>query len=351
MGITFNTKSGGCSSSQSTCLDKMGCPPNVCPDFVIRRHDTKPSFKVAVEDCDGPLDLQGLVVEVNMWALAKLKTALAVDDTYFRLADDIGFEQVMMGDIIIMERARNPEYMLVTGFDETNNLIRVERAYHGTTASNWKKGTLMRIFRVMGSLAESELSFQDVQDVDGTITKNVLQTSYLIYDWKAEDVCLAGCYWLEFKVLKMIDVVWFLPGGYWSGDVFTHDDGYFYTGLAFTDSSVRLSYDQIQDKYFIPDTQWNGEFHIHTDAGYYTGSFHDEGSVVLSKTGIPSDDNTSYNENGVVALSVIPSFTDISLTPADYGCTLGEGVEWVRRFPIEGEGFLIKITDSFTTEI
>lgn len=124
----------------------MGCPPNVCPDFVIRRHDTKPSFKVAVEDCDGPLDLQGLVVEVNMWALAKLKTALAVDDTYFRLADDIGFEQVMMGDIIIMERARNPEYMLVTGFDETNNLIRVERAYHGTTASNWKKGTLMGFF-------------------------------------------------------------------------------------------------------------------------------------------------------------------------------------------------------------
>lgn len=352
MGITFNLKSGGCSSSQ-VCPSKDGCPPNVCPDFTIRRHDTRPPFKVSVEDCDGPLDLQGLVVEASMWALAKLKSALAVDETYFRLADDIGFEQVMMGDIIIMDRARNPEHMLVTGFDETNNLIRVQRAYHGTTASAWKKGTVMRIFRILGSPAESELSFQDVQDVDGTITRDVLQAAYLIYDWKAEDVCLPGCYWFEFKVLKMIDVVWFLPGGYWTGDVFTHDDGFFYTGLSYTDSSVRLSYDQVQDKYFIPDTRWTGEMHVHSDANYYTGSSHDEGSVILSKTGIPSDEDTPYNENGVVALdvSIVPSFTDINLTPADYGCILGEGVEWVRRFPMEGEGFLIKITNSFTSEL
>lgn len=352
MAIQFNLKSGGC-SSQSSCPDKLGCPKDVCPDFTIRRHDTRPPFKVSVEDCDGPLDLQGLVVEASMWALAKLKSALAVDETYFRLADDIGFEQVMMGDIIIMDRARNPEHMLVTGFDETNNLIRVQRAYHGTTASAWKKGTVMRIFRILGSPAESELSFQDVQDVDGTITRDVLQAAYLIYDWKAEDVCLPGCYWFEFKVLKMIDVVWFLPGGYWTGDVFTHDDGFFYTGLSYTDSSVRLSYDQVQDKYFIPDTRWTGEMHVHSDANYYTGSSHDEGSVILSKTGIPSDEDTPYNENGVVALdvSIVPSFTDINLTPADYGCILGEGVEWVRRFPMEGEGFLIKITNSFTSEL
>ena len=139
----------------------------------------------------------------------------------------------------------------------------------------------------------------------------------------------------------------------WTGDVFTHDDGFFYTGLSYTDSSVRLSYDQVQDKYFIPDTRWTGEMHVHSDANYYTGSSHDEGSVILSKTGIPSDEDTPYNENGVVALdvSIVPSFTDINLTPADYGCILGEGVEWVRRFPMEGEGFLIKITNSFTSEL
>lgn len=353
MAIKFNLQSSdGCSSSCS-CLDKLGCPPGVCPDFIIRRHDTKPSFKVSVEDCDGPMDFEGLVIEASMWALAKFKDAVAVDDTYFRFADDIGFEQVMMGDIIVADRVRNPEHMLVTGFDEENNLIRVQRAYHSTTASAWKKGTTIRIFRIMGAPADSEMSFENVQEVDGTITKNVLQASYLVYEWSAEDVCLPGCYWFEFKVLKMIDVVWYLPGGYWTGDTFTNDDGFFYTGLSASDSSVKLSYDQIEDKYFIPDTHWLGALHLHSDSNYYTGSTHDEGSVILNKTGIPSDDNTPYNEDGVatLAMSITPSFTDISLTPSDYGCIFGEGVEWVRRFPITSEGFLIKIINTPTAEL
>lgn len=352
MSITFNLKSGAC-QSQSSCLDKFGCPPNICPDFLIRRHDTKPSLKIAVSDCDGPLDLQGLVIEVNMWALAKLKTAITADSEYFGLADDIGFEQVMMGDIIVMDRVRNPEHMLVTGFDEENKLIRVQRAYHATTESSWKKGTVMRIFRIMGAQASSELVFEDVTDVDGTVERDVLQTSYLVYEWGPEDTCLPGCYWLEFKVLKMIDTVWFLPGGYWTGETFTHTDGFFYTGTSFTESSVKLSYDQIEDKYFLPNTVWEGEIHLHSDDDYYTGDSHDDGSVLLDKTGVPSSDDTSYNEDGVVALatSVTPSFTDISLTPSDYGCILGEGVEWVRRFPIDSEGFLIKIAASPTSEL
>jgi hypothetical protein len=442
MGIMFNLKAGGC-SSQNVCPSQDGCPPNQCPDFVIRRHDTRPSFKVSVEDCDGPLDLDGLVIEASMWALAKLKASIADTDTYFSFADNIGFQQVMMGDIIIMDRARNPEHMLVTGFDETNSLIRVRRAYHGTTASAWKKGTLMRIFRIMGSPAESEMRFDDVRDVDGSLNKDVLQASYLIYDWQAEDVCLPGCYWFEFKVLKMIDVVWYLPGGSWLGNTFTHTDGFFYTGTSFTDSSVKLSYDQIEDKYRLPHNVWQGAVHLNSDSRYYTGSVQNDGSVVLNKTGIPSDDDIPYNEDGLVknstwyvsaynwigdkfentqnayytganftdssvklfydgmnystvfapwygpvhlfddgnwytgtvhdtgsvivdkiftsyeyddngvgvTASIIPSFTDISLTPADFGCILGEGVEWVRRFPIEGEGFLVKITDSPTSEL
>ncbi len=363
MGIQFNLKAGGC-SSQSTCLDGSGCPPNQCPDFTIRRHDTRPAFKVSVEDCDGPLDLQGLVIEASMWALAKLKVSVTADDTYLQFADNIGFQQVMMGDIIIMDRVRSPEHMLVTGFDETNNLIRVQRAYHGTTASAWKKGNLIRIFRIMGAPADSELVFDDVREVDGTLNKNVLQGAYLIYEWQAEDVCLPGCYWFEFKVIKMIDVVWFLPGGHWTGEHFVNTNGFFYTGSSLTDSSVKLSYDQIKDKYYLPDTPWNGEMHVHSDNNYYTGTTHDDGSVILDKTGIPSSDTSSYNENGFVStdgtscndvdmlsISFTPSFTDISLTPADYGCILGEGVEWVRRFPIEGEGFLIKIVDSPTAEL
>ena len=35
---------------------------------------------------------------------------------------------------------------------------------------------------------------------------------------------------------------------------------------------------------------------------------------------------------------------------ADYGCVLTEGVEWIRRFPISDEGYLIRIDFSPTTE-
>jgi hypothetical protein len=350
MAVQFNLKTGAC-KSQSFCPDKFGCVDGVCPDFVIRRHDTKPPLRVKVEDCDGPMSLQGLVVEVNMWALAKLKIAITTTDDYFRLADDVGFEQVMVGDIIVMDRARMPERMLVTAFDETNKLVKVQRGYHGTTPSAWKKGSVLRIFRVLNATGESELVFGDVTGVDGVTETDVLQEAHLVYEWQVEDTCLPGCYWLEFKLLKMIDLVWYLPGGNWVGEVHKHTDGFFYTGTLHTDSSVKLSFDQVADKYFLSDIPWPGATHLHSGSSF-TGSVHDDGSVLLDQTGVPSSDDVSYNEDGVtsLAVSIIPSFTDESLTPADFGCVLGEGVEWVRRFPISGEGFLIKIEDSYTPE-
>lgn len=352
MSVQFNLKSGGC-QPQSVCLSKDGCPKDRCPDFVIRRHDTKPPFKVQVEDCEGSFDLQGLVIEVNMWALAKLKSNISESDTYFRLADDIGFEQVMVGDIIVVDRVRLPERMLVIAFDEANKLIQVQRGYHGTTASAWTRGQTIRIFRVLNATAQAEIVYEDVRQVDGILEKDVLVGSYLIYEWQPEDTCLPGCYWLEFKVIKMIDVVWYLPGGNWVGEYHTHTDDFFYTGSVHSGSSVRLSYDQIDGMYYLPETVWSGLTHMHSDSNYYTGDIHDDGSVVLSKTGIPSDASVSYNEEGIRALSIsiIPSFTDESLTPQDFGCILGEGVEWTRRFPISGEGFLIKIENSPTMEL
>lgn len=355
MAINFNYRSGLHSGScNSSCSSKDGCPSDYAPDFVIRRHDTKPPFKVAVSDCDGPLDLRGLVVEVNMWAIAKLKAAIEDDAEYFRLADDIGFQQVMVGDIIVMDQIRNPEHMLVVGFDEHNKLVKVERGYHGSTATYWAKGSKMRIFRILNGVGESEMTFEDETNVEGKTTRDVLQESYLVYEWQPEDTCLPGCFWLEFKLLKMIAVQRFLPGGNWDGETHEYDDGFRYTGTAHTDSTVKLSYDQVNDLYLIPGTPWMGESHQHTDDQFYTGTTHDDGSVLLNKTGVPSGDGTAYNEDGLKAhhdVSVIPSFTDESLTPADFGCTLGEGVEWARRFPTEGEGFLIKVEFSPTTEL
>ena len=354
MSINFSFKSGNCANTNvNNCPTKDGCPTDgTCPDFMIKRHDTKPVLRVSIEDCNGPIDFRANIIEVNMWALAKLKAA--IDDTidYFRLADDVGFEQVMVGDVIIMDRARLPEHMLVLGFDEENKLIQVQRGYHGTTPSSWKKGSTMRIFRIMNGIAESELIFEDITDVDGTVENDVLTESVLIYEWQAQDTCLPGCFWLEFKVLKMQDVVWFLPGGSWVGEVHQEDDGYFYTGTTQTDSSVKISYHQVGEIYLLPSTPWTGEIHMHTDDNFYTGSSHDDGSVYLDKSGIPVDSDISFDDNGMalVDTSIIPSFTSSSLTPEDFGCSLSDGVESVRRYPLTGEGFLIKIVNSVTGE-
>lgn len=136
----MNCNSGfGCSPQPNGCPTEDGCIPGVCPDFVLRRHDTKPNFRVKMEDCDGPMDLTDLILEATMWAKAKLKKTITPSDTYFALADNIGFNQIMVGDIIFMDQARLPEKMLVIAFDETNRLIEVQRGYHGTSIQTWKK--------------------------------------------------------------------------------------------------------------------------------------------------------------------------------------------------------------------
>lgn len=428
-------------------MPKDGCPPGRCPDLTIRRHDTRPPFRVNVEDCDGSIDLEDLVLEANMWAKGRIKKAMSPTDTYFQLADNIGFEQVMIGDIVIMERARLPEHMLVTGFDEDNYLVRVLRGYNGTTPGTWKKGSSMRIFRVLNSPAQTELKYEDIEQTDGTILKNQLTDSFLVYEWQPQDTCLPGCYWLEFKLLKMKDRQFFLPGGRWTGLVHTDQTGSYFTGQFGTGSSVGVSvgtgppdrliaqireslpsplyadpnfiepvtptpdqsnYDlwryivrlypspddvslrwQIWDHlvhlnlqgefYRIPsNVHWIGPVHMWTDGNWYSGTSHDDGSVYLDVNGLVSPPDASYNASGLVSVlspeptvgilgcsiaSVVPSFASISgISDAssiprsisqidrDFGCDLGAGVEWVRRYPLDSEAFLVKITDSPTSE-
>jgi len=313
--VICNRLSSGCGSTLDTpttrgsCPDGFGCSDDVCPDFTIRRHDTQPDFKVSVEDCNGPLDLEidvyvcpaceyeftvpsgftadywtcpeceaivsvpNMIVETNMWAIGKLKTAITNQDTYFRLADDIGFNQVMINDIIIMDRVRLPEHMLVTGFDEINKLIRVQRAYNGTRATSWPRGSTLRIFRVLNSPASFELVKQDTVNVDGSTIRDELTDTYLVHEWEARDTCLPGCYWMEFKLLR-------------------------------------------------------------------------EAERVILPSNIPLD-SVVY---GSLAASVIPSWTPSNISEIDFGCTVGEGIKWVRRFPVQNEGFLIKIEKSYTTE-
>ena len=188
------------------CLDLYGCPNNIAPNFCIKRYDTQPSFKISVEDCGGVIDFtdEDLVLEANMWAKAKLKINISESDDYLSFADNIGFFQVMQNDIIVIDKTRTIEHMLVIGFDESNNKIEVQRGYNGTVAQSWKKGSSVRILRLMDSPAQIESVYEDVlQPSDGTVLQNQLSQTLFVYNWQENSTNLPGCYWFEFKLIKM----------------------------------------------------------------------------------------------------------------------------------------------------
>jgi hypothetical protein len=248
------------SGSGTVCPDTFGCAGAV--DFWIKRHDTRPPFKVAVEDCDGtPMDLTGLILEASMWVKGRLKRDLEIEDESFALSNDVGFEQCSVGDIIVFNQVRAPEQMLITGFDENLKLIQVQRGYNGTLISRFKRGSGLKIFRILNAIATTEFDQQDILQVDGNTLKDVLTESRLVYEWLPADTCLPGCFYFEFKLLKMSD----------------------------------------------------------------------------SDTMIP-----------MLLAPSTPSF--ISYTSEEMGCESGSGVEWVRRFPMIGEGYVIRIMDSPTSE-
>lgn len=254
--------------SQNYCLDSSGCPDwaTTCPDFRSKRYDTKPSFEVEIKECNSPIDLTDTVVEASMWATGKLKYALSDTEDYFPLADNIGFTQSLVGDIIVVsDNPRTPEQMLVTGFDETNNLIRVQRGYNGTNVFSYKRGTKLRLFRFLNAIGTTEMVLTDVPQPDGTTEEDVLTKSKIGYEWAAQDTCLPGCYYLELKLLKMTAV------------------------------TMNLS------------------------------------------------DNPSYLPSYITPSFTVPSAGTLS-------CQLGEGVEWVRRYPVDKEGYLIHIVDTSTSE-
>ena len=176
----------------------------------LKRHDTQPSFIVTVSDCNGPLDLTNCITEVSMWARANLKKTIDVTDTYFALARNVGFQQSLVGDIIVMDRVRDPEQMLVIGHDELNHLVQVQRGYNGTPVSCYKRGTPLRIFRILNAVGSTDMVYQKIDQLDGN-SQNVLTESQLIYTWQPNDTCLPGCYWLEFKLLNMLTDGWLDP--------------------------------------------------------------------------------------------------------------------------------------------
>lgn len=192
----------GCGNNQQSNCSSSNCTGPA--DFCIKRHDTKPDLKILMEDCDGVVDLtdDSLVLEASMWSSAKIKVALDVDDTTISFADNIGFDQISVGDIIIMDQIRNPEHMLITAINESLKNFTVQRSYNGTVAQAWRKGSSLKFFKFMDSPASIESVFGDVMNTDGTTTNQLLET-YLVYNWSEESTSLPGCYFLEFKLMKI----------------------------------------------------------------------------------------------------------------------------------------------------
>ena len=182
------------------------CSDNqICYDFIIKRHDNTPDFKVEIDDCGDTIDLTNLVAEASMWSESKLKATINDNQTFLQLADNVGFEQILIGTIIQAGTGRNFERMLVSGFNESTKTVEVARGIGGTVPFAWPKATGLKLIRFLSNPAVTEMIYENITESDGTIKKNVLTHSNLIYQWKAQDTCLAGCFYFEFKLLKMVD--------------------------------------------------------------------------------------------------------------------------------------------------
>lgn len=196
----FNADLGvGCNSDNNCHQNCDGTP-----DFCIKRNDTMPPLRIAISDCYGAVDLtdENLALEANMWFEAKLKTNIDESDISFSFADHIGFDQISVGDVIVTGRSRNPERMLVIDIDEYSKTVFVERAYDGTASYPWKKGTVVYVFKFTDEPAEIESVFEDIEDIEGNIQTELVET-YMVYNWSSGQTDLPGCYWLEFKLMRL----------------------------------------------------------------------------------------------------------------------------------------------------
>ena len=178
--------------------------PITCADFTIKRHDTRPVFKVDITDCDAPIDLTDLVVEVSMWTNSKLKTTLTTLTSTISFADNIGFEQINLDTIIQVGEGRAFERMLIQSIDEEAKTVSVLRGQMNTNVYNWKKGTSIKLLRFLNNPGIGELEYSNVEQLDGTVINNQLVRSTLIYEWLPGDTCMAGKYFLEFKLLSIL---------------------------------------------------------------------------------------------------------------------------------------------------
>ena len=374
-------------TSNCDCPDS-GCSPCAgigCPIFNIKKNDNKPFFKIKVEDCNGyPIDLKNQIVEASMWFNSRLLKSITKDQNFIQLADQIGFNQLLPGNIIQLSTGRNFERMTVTGFDEVLRLVYVDRGTNQTLASAWPKGTALRCFKFLNNPAIGEMIFSDtlpssgepgmvaydlgrganITPVYGVPVIGVgpfLIQSYLVYEWKPADTCLAGCFYFEFKILTPVTTTTTPPPDYGAG-FYCVDMGLGYTCLYCPSREYIIqngwTYIQGPEKscealnfcrqYPNPRTSglnwllelspdslpFVGDSELGYDpfiAGIPNGQAPFAGEWVFSDASLGVQPNTASN---IVAQQ----------------CSLPFGVEFLRKYPLTGEGFVIQIWNSPTSE-
>jgi hypothetical protein len=214
-----------------------------CPVLNIKKNDNKPDLKIKVEDCNGyPIDLKNQIVEASMWFDSRLLKSVTKDQNFIILASIKAFNQLLVGDIIQISTGRNFERMTVTGFEEVRRLVYVDRGTNSTLPSAWPKATPVKCFRFLNAPAIGEMIYSDtLLEVSGEpgmvaydLGRNSMENrtpvyglptpvgpylvgSYLVYEWKFRDTCLAGCYFLEFKVLTPTTTTTTKPPDYGAG--------------------------------------------------------------------------------------------------------------------------------------
>lgn len=192
----------GCNGNSEDCSGGANCPGR--PDLCIKRNDTRPAFKMSVSDCDGAIDLtdENLLLEASMWFDSKLKSNIDNLTMNIQFADNIGFERILVGDLIVVNHPRSPEKMAVVSIDEAGKSVEVARAQEGTIAQSWEKGTSLKVFRFVDEQAQIESLFEEVTDLDGSVSEQLTDT-FFVFNWTPSQTSMPGCYWIEFKLTKV----------------------------------------------------------------------------------------------------------------------------------------------------
>jgi hypothetical protein len=373
-------------TSNCDCPDS-GCSPctNIagCVTFNIKQGDNKPDFKVQIEDCNGnPVDLENQIIEASMWFNSRLLKTITAQQNYIQLADLVGFQQLLVGNIIQIGTGRNFERVTVTGFDEVRRFVYVDRGTNGTAASAQLKGAALRCFKFLNSPAFGEMVFSDtlnsnsepgmtaydlktnqnIPSTSGLISTSgpYLAASYLVYEWQVADTCLAGCFYFEFKILDPVTVPTTTPPPDFGAGFYCINDrvtsGYICMYCPGVDYIIQNNWTYVKGPAAsCEDLNYCRQYPSPLTSGLdWTLEARDLPPFVeYSQMAYDPVDPLAYSYSGSSFLSIAPENIVADSVPSVVvaeQCNLPYGIKSMRKYPLQGPGFVIQIWSSNTGE-